>query len=281
MEQWPGDQLEGVRACPACGATRRKQLYAALRDRAFMTPGKWTLQQCLGCESAYLDPRPTEASIGRAYMADYPTHVLPTRAPQREGAVRRQWAKLRHGYLNHRWGYDLHPESAAGRFVVPLLPHARRLDEAVRQLRFPGPGGRVLDFGCGNGGFLVYLHELGWEVEGIDPDPEAVALASEAGVNARVGTADQLTAADGEYDAIALHHVIEHIHDPAKALRRIRERLKSGGILWLATPNATAPGHGMFGRDWYALEVPRHLVLFSEAGLRELLGSDWLPAGHQ
>ena len=175
--------------------------------------------------------------------------------------------------MNHRWGYDLHPDSAAGRFIVPLLPHARRLDESVRRLRFPGPGGRVLDVGCGNGGFLVFMRELGWSVEGIDPDREAVARACEAGANARVGTADQLGAEDAAYDAITLHHVIEHIHDPATALARVRARLKPGGTLWIAAPNANSPGHEMFGTNWVALDAPRHLVLFSEAGLRGLLGS--------
>jgi 2-polyprenyl-3-methyl-5-hydroxy-6-metoxy-1,4-benzoquinol methylase len=273
VEMWAPDELEGVDACPACGGPRREQLYTELHDRVSSVPGEWTLQRCLACESAYLDPRPTEASIGRAYTADYPTHTLPTRPFKRDRLARKQWVKLRHGYLNHHWGYRLHPGSAAGRFIVPLLPHARRLDESVRRLRFPGPGGRVLDLGCGNGGFLVFMRELGWSVEGIDPDREAVARAREAGIDARVGTADQLTAVDGPYDAITLQHVIEHMHDPAKALGHVRERLKPSGTLWIATPNANAPGHGMFGRNWFALETPRHLVLFSRAGLTELLRS--------
>jgi 2-polyprenyl-3-methyl-5-hydroxy-6-metoxy-1,4-benzoquinol methylase len=270
---WPLDELEAVEACPACGGRRREQIYSGLRDRLSNAPGEWTLKRCLACESAYLDPRATEASMKRAYPPDYPTHSRPTRPTTRDGPVRRQWVKLRHGYLNDRWGYALHPESAAGRFVVPLLPHARRLDESVRRLRFPGPDGRVLDLGCGHGGFLVYMRELGWRAEGLDPDSEAVARACEAGVDARVGTADHLTAEDGPYDAITLHHVIEHIHDPAKALARIRERLKPGGTLWIATPNVNAPGHGMFGTNWIALDTPRHLILLSRAGLTELLRS--------
>ena len=113
-------------------------------------------------------------------------------------------------------------------------------------------------------------------LEGIDPDPEAVAPAQAAGVNARVGTAATLTAPDGAFDAAVLNHVIEHLHDPAKALPRVRERLTPGGILWLATPNPAAPGHRLFGRDWFGLEVPRHLVLFRD-GLSELLGVSGFP----
>ena len=77
VEMWPSDELEGVDACPACGGPRRELLYRELRDRVSRAPGEWTLQRCLGCESAYLDPRPTEAAIGRAYEPAYsrtPSH---------------------------------------------------------------------------------------------------------------------------------------------------------------------------------------------------------------
>ena len=188
----------------------------------------------------------------RAY-ANYPTHARPGRTTEKASALRRQWARLRHGYLNHRWGYSLQPANAAGGLVVPVLPNARRLDEAVRRLPFPGSGARLLDVGCGNGDFLMFMARLGWKSEGLDPDVEAVGLAQEAGLKARVGTAADLTAHDGPFDAITLNHVIEHIHDPVGTLVRIREHLKPGGLVWVATPNVAAPGHRLFRRDWLGL----------------------------
>ena len=32
---------------------------------------------------------------------------------------------------------------------------------------------RLLDVGCGVGGFLDYFKQLGWDVQGNDPDPTA------------------------------------------------------------------------------------------------------------
>lgn len=71
---WPEDELEWLGKCPACGAARRDVLFEGLRDEAFhVAAGRWVLWRCQGCEAAYLDPRPSEASIGRAY-ANYYTH---------------------------------------------------------------------------------------------------------------------------------------------------------------------------------------------------------------
>lgn len=57
-------------------------------------------------------------------------------------------------------GADVHGEAA---FVARLLP----------------PGGSVLDAGCGTGRVGARLHELGFEVTGVDVDPAMVAVARE------------------------------------------------------------------------------------------------------
>jgi hypothetical protein len=42
-------------------------------------------------------------------------------------------------------------------------------------------------------------------------------------------------------------------------------------MVWIATPNIAALGRRLFGRDWYALDPPRHLTLFSRRGLMDLV----------
>src|SRR5438270_590848 len=101
---WPPNDLEAVSNCPACGAARRTVLYERLTDRVFrVAPGYWRLVRCGGCGSAYLDPRPTEANIGRAYAAYY-THCI-----QQATAPSRVRGTLLNAYLNARWGYKLRP----------------------------------------------------------------------------------------------------------------------------------------------------------------------------
>ena len=267
---WPEGGLETVPRCPVCGGSERALVHANLLDRVFgCAPGKWTLQECGGCGSAYLDPRPTLATIGLAYQ-EYCTHAP---AGVVEYATASRWRRFRiaqrNGYLNSHYGYQLQP---AGR--VPLWmsdARRRRFDSFTGYLRFPGAGARVLDIGCGNGCFLLQMRSLGWEVCGVEPDPQAAARARASGLEVRDGLLQQHSWPDESFDAVTLNHVIEHLHDPLGTLRRSWKLLRPGGWIKVTTPNFGSWGHQKFGADWMPLDPPRHLVLFTENSLRQAL----------
>lgn len=267
---WPEDGLENVPQCPVCGSGKRWLAHANLRDRLFgCAPGRWNLQQCDDCGSGYLDPRPTPATIGLAYTK-YMTH-RPTGGVDYAAASgwRRFRMAQRNGYLNANFGYALKPS------VWNPLPlsdaRRRRFDTFTGYLRFPGPGARVLDIGCGNGAFLWQMRFLGWEVCGVEPDPQSAARAREAGLDVRAGRLQDQSLPDAHFDAVTLNHVIEHLHDPMDTLRWCWKLLKPGGHITLVTPNFGAWGRKYFESDWLPLDPPRHLVLFTESSLRQAL----------
>ena len=267
VQAWPSEALESDLPCPCCEGRVSTVLYAGLTDRVFGTaPGAWTLRRCRDCGAAHLDPRPDEASIGRAYDSYY-THggdvsTWPTGARLR----------LLHAYLNDCWGYALEPALPLGRLVAMLVPQRAALTaREIRHLR-SRPGGRLLDVGAGSGSFVALARRLGWDAEGLDPDPSAVETAQGRGVPVRHGTLADVPVDDGPFDAVTLSHVIEHLHDPQRELQRIRRLLVPDGRLWIATPNLDALGHRRYGRDWLGLDPPRHLILFTPDSLRRLLG---------
>ncbi len=267
---WPTGGLEGVGACPACGSRRRHVLYAGLTDRLFGAPGEWTLWRCEGCPTAYLDPRPNGDTVGLAY-AEYFWHKPPEdrEAPPRNRA---EWARraLRNGYLHRALGYEVEPSSDALGALASALPAApAALRRWVRHLPHDTPRPRLLDVGCASGEFMLQMRALGWEVHGMDIDRAALEQARAAGLSVAEGTLEQPAgaAAEGGFDAVTLAHVIEHLPDPVGALRRARELLRPGGILWVATPNLRSLAHRLFRRDWLSLDPPRHLVLFSSESL--------------
>lgn len=265
---WPAEELEPVDACPACGASARTPFRAGLRDRLIGSPGSWDLSRCASCGSAYLDPRPTAASIGRAYEGSYMTHGPPA-SPAPAGAAGRARRALLNGHLNACYGYSLRPAPSVGRLLALVPGVAVRTDRWIRHLSPQTPSPRLLDLGCANGEFMLRMRDLGWQAEGLDLDDAALAEARRAGLSVRRGTIED--AAGSGYDAITLGHVVEHLHEPRRVLTRARELLRPGGMLWLATPNVEALGHRLFGADWLALDPPRHLVLFTGGALRDLL----------
>ena len=130
---------------------------------------------------------------------------------------------------------------------------------------------RLLDVGCGDGGFLRVARALGYAARGIEFDPAAAALAREQGFEVDVGGLAETELSLATFDQVTLSHVVEHLHAPVAALTRLRGWLKPGGRLWLQTPNIESAGAGRYGADWRGLEPPRHLVMFDAASLRVAL----------
>ena len=141
---------------------------------------------------------------------------------------------------------------------------------------------RLLDVGSGTGSLVLRARELGWMAEGVEPDEVAVRAAQARGAPTTQGTVDALPLA--HYDVITLNHVIEHVHEPREVLRTCRRALRPGGSLWLAAPNVGSLGHRVLGTGWYGLDTPRHLTIFSEAGLGAALRAagfarlEWRPS---
>lgn len=274
LETWPPEDLESVRACPVCGESSRELLHGELTDRVFRTaPGSWDLHRCNGCRSAYLDPRPTDASLGRAYDSYY-THEVGTHAVvRRQGAVGRRLHDLINGYQNARYGLQKAPASQLGAWILPVLPSLKTAADAECRHMPPPPcaSPRLLDVGCGNGDFLEVARQAGWQAQGVDPDPVAAATARSRGFDVRVGGIDALQDQSGTFDMVTLCHVIEHVPDPPAVLASARSLLKPGGRLWIETPNLDSIGASRYGSCWRDLDPPRHLVVFSRGAFEECL----------
>jgi SAM-dependent methyltransferase len=131
--------------------------------------------------------------------------------------------------------------------------------------------GRVLDVGCGSGDFLALLQSHGWEVHGIDPDPAAVRLCTSRGISATQSDAESATLPDNYFDAITLHHSLEHMRNPGAVITRLACALKPAGTLVVITPNADGFPARHFGPYWRSLDPPRHTALATPRALKFVL----------
>ena len=269
VKPWPDDALERLNHCPVCGETGRSTLYTGLTDRDYgCAPGTWTLRRCERCSSGYLDPRPTQETIDRAYANYYEGAPDPRQRLQRGGVIPTLRRALRNGYLNARYGYSLRPASRLGVFVAPLTPRQKeRADRSVMYLPRTRDRPILLDVGCGDGAFMLEMRAAGWNVVGIEPNADAVALARGAGLDVRAGVLEREMFPGQTFDAITLLGVLELLHEPVETLEMCRDLLRSGGVLAVATPNLSSQGHAFFRRDWLLLSPPRSLVLFTPDSL--------------
>jgi SAM-dependent methyltransferase len=132
---------------------------------------------------------------------------------------------------------------------------------------------RVLDVGCGFGGFVDLMRKRGWDAEGLDPSRAAVEAAIRNGHHVRWGTLEALPTDVGPYDAVSMFYVLEHLPDPMGALRKAFGILVPGGTLLIRVPHTTPIvrllGPVGLGRELY--DPPFHLYDFAPTVLREML----------
>ena len=126
-------------------------------------------------------------------------------------------------------------------------------------------GGRVLDAGCGGGGMPLSLAEEAGQAVGIDPidrfGDAGVRLARERGVrNVRFARADgmALPFANGVFDLVLSHAVIEHVADAGLYLRECARVLAAGGRMYLSTSPYLSFAGAHLPR--LKLQIPLHLI---------------------
>lgn len=269
---WTPDELEHLGQCPICESKNRVLKFANVEDHVYRTKGKWNYYQCKSCGIYYIDPRPREGTIDRAYT-NYFTHS-PYKKRHRSSWLSQIAMALRNDYLYWKYAYDKQPRITGGHWLMYALPPWLRheWDHHARHLPKPESGhDRLLDVGCGNGKFLKDAQLAGWQCYGVDFDPQAVKIAKSQGAKVSLGALEKQGFPDKFFNAITLSHVIEHVHQPKKLLEECVRILQPEGTLWIATPNIDSILSKWFKKDWLACVPPQHLILFNRQSLGNLL----------
>jgi len=138
------------------------------------------------------------------------------------------------------------------------------IESRVRMLtELNGGPGLLLDVGAGTGLFMEASLIAGWTAKGLDTSAAAVEIArriTRANV-IRGGIED--VPEDAKFDAITLWDVLEHLADPRANLVRIRQLLRTGGLVAISLPNVD----GLKARALGTLLPARgraHLALLNE-----------------
>jgi SAM-dependent methyltransferase len=123
---------------------------------------------------------------------------------------------------------------------------------------------RVLDVGCGYGRNLRPLQAAGFQVTGVDANPEVVKANCSAGLSCV--TSEQFAGVRDTYDVILMSHVIEHFTplDLVRFMDGYLDRLRPEGRLVIATPLLTP----------YFYDDFDHVKPYHPIGLMMVFGGD-------
>jgi len=129
----------------------------------------------------------------------------------------------------------------------------------------------ILDFGCGNGGFLKYASKCAKLAYGIEVDKTAsMHIFNQIGCNI-FSSIDEI-AESIEFDYIFMFHVLEHLEQPHKILSKITEKLKFREII-IEIPNADDALLSVYKCVSFAdfTYWSAHLYLYNEVTLQKLV----------
>jgi SAM-dependent methyltransferase len=113
----------------------------------------------------------------------------------------------------------------------------RPLFEAVAQRCEVHAGMRVLDVGCGAGGFVQLATSRGATTTGMDATPELLAIARRRTPAARFdpGDLESLPYDDASFDLVTGFNSFQYAADPVQGLREARRVVRKGGHVVIAT----------------------------------------------
>lgn len=260
-----------------CDLCRSNDSEVIIKQRDLLlnvTQDEFSIVRCRICGLIYLNPRPARDLLGSFYPPVYYPPVSRKDRPSLQRQAKKASAQLKRWVLEDYYGY---PSSRGSAWWRPLRKLLLWPDKKWRELkgRYPLPWkgqGKVLDIGCGAGGNLKNLQDLGWEPHGIEISEIASAHARELTKGQiHTGTVESATFPPGSFDVVFMSHSLEHLPSPVDALRRIYRFLKDDGLLVISVPNIDSLEFKLFGRWWFHLDPPRHLYHFDMNNLTKVV----------
>lgn len=140
---------------------------------------------------------------------------------------------------------------------------------------------KLLEVGAAFGDFLLRAKSRGWKVMGVEKSECGCTLMNKKEL--KIFRGDLLSAGlgSGIFDAVVCDNTIEHLLDPKGFVAETHRILRTGGILFVRTPDIGSPNailnnlaSRFLGRKlWSEIRPPEHLFYFSKRTLSRLLQS--------
>jgi SAM-dependent methyltransferase len=227
--------------CQICGATKHT-IFA--RKLSCNQVDMFTLKQCSDCGFIWVEPFPGY----EVYNDDYYRGNGPDPSVDYEEEYKNCFASRRLPEFINIWQL--------------VRSHILRDHSSGKSIK-------VLDYGCGAGGFMEFARASAkddeslknFEIHGFDIGSYASRLSREK--NFRILNENEISSHSAIYDVITCIEVLEHSGDVNCTMRNIARLLKPGGFLILTTGNLNCLAAKISGSDYRYIIPDIHVSLFN------------------
>lgn len=230
------DKLKNIDHCPVCNASAFTHFIDAVDYN--VSQKVFTIVKCNSCNFHFTNPIPVVEEIGEYYKSD--------------------------SYVSH--------SSTNKGLINKLYQRVRKytLKQKVKLITKYSNGKDHLDIGAGTGHFINATSLAGFNSLGLEPDEDARGLA-EKSFKVNIQPLEELhKLEDNSKDVITMWHVLEHVYDLQKDVKKISSILKEDGTLVVAVPNRSSYDAKKYKEFWAAYDLPIHLYHFVPNDIRNL-----------
>lgn len=224
------EDLRPFEQCPGCSSPtlKAKRLFSVL-----MLGEPCSVFHCPSCGLVYKEFVPTTSGLAKIYSANY-VHFQNSPAAADPAEVNSAKQKLSR--------------------CQQLLGTHRPPEEL-----------RLLDVGCGSGGFVKIAHSLGYLANGIDPYlPDQLQ-------SSHLQKKSPNCVSPNSYDIAVLLNVVEHLDQPRVMFAAVRQLLKADGVMLLTCPYGDSFARRLHQSWWGHLALEEHLLFWTPRSLTRLL----------
>jgi len=129
----------------------------------------------------------------------------------------------------------------------------------------------ILDIGTGNGYLLEIARKMGFDCYGIDISPNSAEIARKIFFEKiKTGSFLEIDYPDNFFDVICITDVLEHISNPHKMFSKINKIIKSGGYIFVISPNYGSITRKILNKKWFQFKY-EHVLYYNQKSFKYLM----------